>query len=158
MAVAVAAFGPRLLTVGLVCVALCGCDAPWRHDMHDQPSPSAAAGPRSPADGSLPIEAQGPFDRSAGETIVNPLTASDRSVATGRLLYNTYCGPCHGGTVEKYFPKMPSLAEPELQRHGDGWWYATITNGIGLMPPTGHELDPAERWQIVQYVRTLADR
>jgi mono/diheme cytochrome c family protein len=131
------------------------CDWPWRHDMSDQPSPPAAAGPRSPAISSIPREAGGPFDRVSGEFVRNPLPV-DASIATGHALYDKYCVPCHDGPVGKYFPRMPLLSSPEVQRHGDGWLYATITNGTALMPPYGHELEPAERWQIVRFLRSQA--
>ena len=62
-------FGAALLAVGVSA----GCDWPWRHDMADQPSASAAAGPQSPGSGSIPMEARGPFDRTAGELVANPL-------------------------------------------------------------------------------------
>ena len=55
-------------------VGAVACDWPWRHDMIDQPSRPAAAGPRSPAFGSVSIEAQRKFDRAAGESVSNPLT------------------------------------------------------------------------------------
>jgi mono/diheme cytochrome c family protein len=122
--------------------------------MADQPSPPAAAGPRSPAAGSIPIEASGPVDRTTADAVTNPLPTDD-AVMKGEALYRIYCVPCHEGPVAPYFPKMPSLADPSLQSHGDGWWYATITNGTSLMPAYGHELDPDERWAIVRFARTL---
>jgi S-disulfanyl-L-cysteine oxidoreductase SoxD len=123
--------------------------------MANQPSPAAAEGPRSPAPGAIPVEAQGPFDRTTGESVTNPLPA-DAPVASGQGLYHTYCLPCHGGPVEKFFPRMPRLTDADVQQHGDGWLFATITNGTPLMPAYGHELDPTERWQIVKYVRAMA--
>lgn len=139
----------------IACVLSAACDWPWRHDMADQPSRPPAAGPRSPAPGSIPTAAQGPFDRVAGETISNPLPA-DAPTAPGKALYEKYCVPCHDGPVGQYFPRMPQLGSPDVQRHGDGWIYATITNGTPLMPAYGHELDPTERWQIVRFVRRIA--
>jgi S-disulfanyl-L-cysteine oxidoreductase SoxD len=138
----------------LACAVSAGCNWPWQHDMADQPSPPAAAGPRSPAPGAIPREARGPFDRVSGESVSSPLAAG--STAKGEALYRIYCVPCHEGPVGQYFPKMPQLAGPDVQQHGDGWLYATITNGTDLMPAYGHELDPAERWQIVGYLRSLA--
>ena len=154
MAHRVSAARMRAIAALAACVALAACDWPWRHDMADQPSPSAAAGPRSPAPQSIPGSARGPFDRVAGDTVSNPL-AGDARPATGKALYEKYCVPCHDGPVGRYFPRMPQLGSPEVQRHGDGWIYATITNGTALMPPYGHELDPTERWQIVRFVRQM---
>ena len=73
-----------------------------------------------------------------------------------------YCNPCHGPTgsgfdspVGKYFPRVADLSSMDVQRHGDGWVYATITNGTDLMPAYRHELDPRERWEVVAFIRTL---
>jgi mono/diheme cytochrome c family protein len=146
----------RLASAVLVgcCAASIGCDFPWRYDMHNQPSPSAATGPRSPASGSFALEADRPFTRQDGESVTNPLPVEE-SVQAGEALYRTYCLPCHGGAVGQYFPRMPSLTSADVQRHGDGWWYATITNGTGLMPSSRYELTPHERWQIVHFVRQM---
>jgi mono/diheme cytochrome c family protein len=141
----------------LACAISAGCDWPWQHEMAEQPSPAAAAGPRSPAVASIPREARGPFERSSGESVTSPL-AADGPVAKGEALYRIYCVPCHDGPVKQYFPKMPQLASPEVQQHGDGWLYATITNGTELMPAYGHELAPSERWEIVRYLRRMAQQ
>jgi S-disulfanyl-L-cysteine oxidoreductase SoxD len=145
----------RVVVALATCVASAACDGPWRHDMFDQPSRHAAAGPRSPAYGSIPLEAKGPLDRESGESVRNPLPA-DGPVTKGRALYEIYCTPCHDGAVARFLPNVPPLGSHEVQRHGDGWLYATITNGTRVMPSYGHELDPAERWEIVRFVRTFA--
>jgi mono/diheme cytochrome c family protein len=58
--------------------------------------------------------------------------------------------------VAKYFPRVGDLTSTDVQKHGDGWFYAIITVGTPTMPAYGHELDARERWQIVRFVRTLA--
>jgi len=131
--------------------------------MADQPSPPASAGPRAPAQGSIALEQQGPFDRRLADSIANPLPSPQSHVPVGRALYGIYCVPCHGSTgagvdgpVARYFPRVGDLRASDVQRHGDGWLYAVITSGTDLMPASGHELDPQERWAIVAFVRTLA--
>jgi mono/diheme cytochrome c family protein len=151
-------------TAALVVACLCaGCDWPWRHDMADQPSPSAAAGPRPAARGSMPLASEGPFDPDVGESVVSPLQRHPSNAAKGSELYWKYCVPCHGptgsgsdGAIAKYFPRVGDLRSSDVQRHGDGWLYAVITSGTQLMPAYGHELDPRERWLIVEFLRTLA--
>lgn len=143
----------RIAAVVVACAISAGCDWPWRHDMYNQPSPPAAAGPRDPAPGSVPLEARAPYDRITGEFVSNPLPSD--AVRDGRALHDVYCAPCHGGAVGKFFPRMPLLTSADVQRHGDGYLYVTITNGVSLMPSYGHELDPAERWQIVRFVRSM---
>jgi hypothetical protein len=136
----------------LACAILAGCDWPWRHDMADQPSAPASAGPRSPAAGSIPMEARGPFDRVSGEFVSNPLPPAPHD-PTDRALFEKYCLPCHGGPVERFFVRVPPLQSADVQRHGDGWFYATITNGTPIMPAYRYELDPTERWRIVRFLR-----
>jgi mono/diheme cytochrome c family protein len=130
--------------------------------MADQPSPSARQGPRPPAAGATPLAERGPIENAADD-VANPLPPTPTVLANGRALYENYCVPCHGANgsasdaaVAKYFPRVGDLTSPEIQQHGDGWLYRTITNGTPAMPAYGHELDADERWKIVRYVRTLA--
>ena len=37
----------------------------------------------------------------------------------------------------------------------DGQLYATITNGVRLMPPYGAQLEVDDRWAVVAYVRAV---
>src|SRR5206468_3230399 len=104
-----------------------------------------------------------PFDRQLGESVVNPLRDSEVAPRAGVELYRSYCVPCHGangsgvdGPIAGYFPRVGDLRSSDVQRHGDGWLYAMITNGTDLMPAYGHELEPRERWAVVAFVRTLA--
>jgi mono/diheme cytochrome c family protein len=143
----------------LGCVAI-GCDWPWHHDMVDQPSRPAAAGPRSPAPGAVTIDGEVSIDRDT-DGRSSPLVQA-RAAPAGRALYAIYCVPCHGtdgtgqdGPVAKYFPRVGDLMNDSVQTHTDGWLYTTITVGTQTMPAFGYELAPDERWQIVAFLRTL---
>jgi mono/diheme cytochrome c family protein len=151
------------LVLAAAFIASVACDWPWLHDMANQPSPAAGQGPRPPAERTVPLAERGPTDRVAGEAIVSPVPADPATIENGRALYGIYCVPCHGPTgsaidasVAKYFPRVGDLRSADVQRHGDGWFYAVISFGTADMPAFGHELDPHERWQIVRFVRTLA--
>jgi mono/diheme cytochrome c family protein len=131
--------------------------------MADQPSPSAARGPRAPAPGASPLSAHGPTDPAAAQGATNPLPAGAAETSAGRNLYAIYCVPCHGASgtgvdsaVGKYFPRVGDLSGADVQQHEDGWLYAIVTSGTSTMPSYGHELTTRERWQIVRFVRTLA--
>jgi len=161
----------RLTSRAIACALVAGmaaasaaCDWPWRHDMARQPSPATVQGPRSPAEGIVPLAERGPTVPADGERVANPLPADGAAIANGGALYAEYCTPCHGaggagtdGAVAKYFPRVGDLRSPAVQQHGDGWIFAVITAGTGTMPAFGHELDPHERWQIVRFVRTLTE-
>ena len=155
----------RLVTfASLVILAQTACDWPWRHDMADQPSRPAAAGPRSPAAGSIPVERSLPLRPDVAERQLHNADPRRGLLESGSKLYATYCAPCHGpsgrgdGPVAREFaPSMGDLTSPDVQRHADGWFYAVITSGTEHMPRSAYELEPSERWQIVQFVRTLGD-
>ncbi|PYQ72618.1 MAG: hypothetical protein DMG04_16875 [Acidobacteria bacterium] len=157
----------RLVAFAAVTVlAQTACDWPWQHDMADQPSRPASAGPRSPAAGAVATGGSLPIRPEVAERQLRADIAARSAVEAGSKLYAAYCAPCHGphgrgdGPVAREFaPPMGDLTgdltAPDVQRHADGWFYAVITNGTEHMPRSAHELDPSERWQIVRFVRTL---
>ena len=156
MTVRAAIAAPGLLVA--ISVAACG-DWPWRHDMVNQPSAAIASDARAPAGETMPLGSELPMSRDAAERQLQNPIARDAPVAAGRALYETYCSPCHGptgtgdGSVAPYFPALPDLTGADVQQHGDGWFYETITNGTERMPRYLAELTPDERWQIVHFLR-----
>lgn len=146
--------------------ALAGLTAygwPWNTDMAQQPSLPTYAGPRPPAPGALAVHGEFPLERwQMEERLHNPLPPSTPP-DKGRVLYSTYCFPCHGsegrgdGPVAKVFVLPRNLRSPEVQNHLDAWIYGTIRNGSNMMPRYGHELAPPDRWEVVTYVRTFRE-
>lgn len=137
---------------------------PWSADMYDQPSLAAGEGPRRPPPQAVPVNGAEPEIRSrtkAGSTLVNPVAPTEQSVAKGRALFGIYCVPCHGaeargdGTVAEKFTRPPDLRSPDVEKRADGFLYATIRLGGVRMPSYGHVLSPSERWDLVNYVRSL---
>ena len=102
---------------------------------------------------------------AAGPHGVNPLPPGDTAVlATGRAMYERYCFVCHGtagtgdGPVvgpEKFPPLVTNLTLPLTVGHSDGYLYAVVRAGRGLMPPYGQRMTERERWSVVHYVREL---
>ncbi len=103
----------------------------------------------------------------AGNELTNPVPSSDESIAQGKKQYSIFCSDCHGkqgkGDGHLYttglFPAKPtSLVDNYVQSKPDGEIYYVISKGSisGLMP--GHELQiqPENRWKIINYLRTLA--
>lgn len=102
----------------------------------------------------------------AGMQLVNPVKYDDISVAKGEKLYNIFCKVCHGATANGeghlytsgLFPAKPtSLIESYVQNKPDGEIYYVITAGSisGLMGPHGTQVTPYERWEIINYLRSL---
>jgi mono/diheme cytochrome c family protein len=139
---------------------------PWSPDMIKQPSIKPQAAPRvSPAE-SVPIQGKEPsMDRiEAGKKLRNPVEATAASVANGNRLFNTYCAACHGpeargdGPVAKKFIPPPDLTLAVFRQRPDGFIYETIRNGGPLMPSQGEALLPRERWEVVNYLRSLQQK
>jgi len=93
----------------------------------------------------------------------NPIPATPASVAKGAALFTIYCTPCHGaggkgdGLVAAKFVSPPDITSPDLQKsRTDGYWHSYLTSGGAVMPAFGEALSPEERWDVVNYVRSLA--
>lgn len=103
----------------------------------------------------------------AGLQITNPIAINDETIAQGQELFNVHCMVCHGNTgkgdghlyTSGLFPAKPtSLVEAYVQNKPDGEIYYVITAGSisGLMGPHGTQVQPEERWKIINYIRSLA--
>jgi mono/diheme cytochrome c family protein len=93
----------------------------------------------------------------------NPVPADQASRARGAELFQINCSVCHGsggkgdGTVSSFLQNKPAdLTSPAVQFLSDGAVFMTITNGIpGYMPALNENLTVRERWDVVNFVRTL---
>jgi mono/diheme cytochrome c family protein len=104
-------------------------------------------------------------DRDAAAARKNPVPATAESVKRGGELFAIYCTPCHGetgkgdGLVATKFVPPADLTNPDLQKaRTDGFWQHYLTTGGVLMPAYGEALSAEERWEVVNFVRTLAKR
>ena len=97
-------------------------------------------------------------------TFSNPVPADAESLARGEVLYNRYCALCHGDTgmgadanLVEVWPVLPAynLALDPVAGYSDSYIYAMIRVGRALMPAYGHQITHFDRWNIVNYVRTL---
>jgi len=103
------------------------------------------------------------------ETVqVNPVPPDNQSVAAGQNLYTTYCVPCHGitglgdGPVGLTInPKPADLRQHAIPGvHTDAQLFEWITNGFpgSQMPPFKTTLSDTDRWNLVNFIRTLAPK
>jgi len=104
-----------------------------------------------------------PADRDAAAARRNPVSATVESVNRGGTLFAIYCTPCHGasgkgdGLVAAKFVPAADLTNPDLQKvRTDGFWQSYLSVGGAVMPAYGEALTPEERWDVVNYLRTLA--
>jgi mono/diheme cytochrome c family protein len=94
----------------------------------------------------------------------NPVPADAQSLARGQALYERACAVCHGpvgiGAESALVERWPALqvydlAGATVQGYPDGYIYAMIRVGRGMMPAYGHQITHFDRWNIVNYVRQL---
>ena len=133
----------------------------WPSFMEIQPSYRPMENPLPPPERSIPIE--GPIAIPGMGAPENPTTADEASLTRGQELFVINCRMCHGQTGEGTGPIAPFLANKPanltsdvVQSKSDGSIFLTITNGItGKMPPLNENLTVPERWDVVNFVRTL---
>ena len=92
----------------------------------------------------------------------NPLPVTLQLLHRGRQRFDIYCAPCHGragegnGMVVRRGYRAPSsLHVDRLRGQADGYFFDVITNGFGAMPDYSAQVDVADRWAIVAYIRAL---
>jgi mono/diheme cytochrome c family protein len=83
-------------------------------------------------------------------------------LARGRVVYNTYCAPCHGiagdgqGVIANRGPiTVPSYHQDRLRTVAIGYLFDVATNGIGRMYAYGPRTTAEDRWAAVAYIRAL---
>ena len=109
----------------------------------------------------LPNDSMGYAMSAAIKNPLPPLAGAD-SIEAARL-YNINCGICHGadGTangpiaVAGHIGAIANLTLPNYVALSDGTIYHVINYGKNNMGSYASQLSRKERWQVVQYVRTL---
>jgi mono/diheme cytochrome c family protein len=130
-------------------------------DMSNSLAVGYQEGPRkAPPSGSVPLHGQAGIP---AEFPANPIAADDVSLQRGQILYAIHCALCHGeqgsgdGPLARYFSHTPErLSSPEAAAEFDGSVYLMILQGVGEMPPLAENLTVRERWDVINFIRTLA--
>jgi mono/diheme cytochrome c family protein len=96
--------------------------------------------------------------------IKNPVKKNDRGVSAvkGKKIFKTRCMICHGpkgignGPGGKALaPKPQNLTLPMVKSQTDGELFWKVSNGRNAMIKWGPILSESERWDVINYVRTL---
>lgn len=114
--------------------------------------------------GQLPLHyAATPADAvRAGRELINPVARNKAALSRGAVVYANYCETCHGpagkgdGRVaQRGFPAPPSMLAPKAMQMADGQMFHVLTYGQGNMPSYAAQIERADRWAVIAYVRTL---
>jgi mono/diheme cytochrome c family protein len=99
---------------------------------------------------------------NGADATVFPFTVDANVMARGQERFNIYCSPCHGRTgqgdgmiVRRGFRRPPTFHQDRLRNAPVGQIFDVITNGFGAMPDYAGQVQPADRWAIIAYVRAL---
>ena len=91
-----------------------------------------------------------------------PFAVTKDVIQRGQQRFNIYCTPCHdytgngnGMVVQRGFRHPPSYHIDRLRQVPNGYIFDIMTNGFGAMPSYALQVQPADRWAIVSYIRAL---
>jgi len=98
----------------------------------------------------------------SAKKIKNPLAKVVSASKKGKLLFKTNCVVCHGDkgkgngvAAVALNPKPADLSSDRVKKETDGEIFWKITNGKAAMPAWKGTLKTEQRWQLVNYIRTL---
>jgi len=95
----------------------------------------------------------------------NPTPADEKSIARGKELFTVGCLPCHGpsgrgdGPAAASLERKPgNLSDSKMWQQTDGAIFWKMSAGNAPMPAFQEAFSEEQRWDIVNYVRTLAPK
>jgi mono/diheme cytochrome c family protein len=98
----------------------------------------------------------------SAKSISNPLAGDKESASMGKGLYRQRCSSCHGKTGKgdgpggaALDPKPADHSSAIVQDQTDGELFWKISEGRGAMTGYAAVLDEEERWDLVNFIRTL---
>lgn len=101
----------------------------------------------------------------SADAVKNPVPAAAESIARGKQIYEKNCLACHGDTGKGDGPAAAALqtrpgdlGDPEMWKRSDGNLFYKITAGRGSMKGFATKLSDAQRWDVVNYIRTFAPK
>jgi mono/diheme cytochrome c family protein len=93
----------------------------------------------------------------------NPIAPDAGSIAAGKAIYMTQCLKCHGDagkgdgpSAKDLNPRPKDLSDPNVASQTDGALFWKITTGRKPMPTFEQLISEDDRWNVINYVRTLA--
>ena len=91
-----------------------------------------------------------------------PVPVTKELIDRGQERFNIYCIVCHGPVgngdgmiVRRGFPQPPTYHDDRLRNAPVGHFFDVISNGWGKMNSYAYQVQPADRWAIIAYIRTL---
>ena len=99
--------------------------------------------------------------RNQGLPTVNPIPADTASIVRGQTVYQQVCAGCHGaqglgdGVNAAALAVQPANLRVHVPLHSDGELFQYITQGFGAMPAVAANLSADQRWDVINYLRSI---
>jgi mono/diheme cytochrome c family protein len=97
------------------------------------------------------------------DNVKNPIAGDNSKIAETKTLYITNCGPCHGEkgrgdgpAAQGLNPKPADHTSVAVQNESDGAIFWKLSEGRSPMPGYKKIFSDEQRWELVNYIRTLA--
>ena len=97
------------------------------------------------------------------QEVKNPLAGDKSVLADGKALYIANCAPCHGEkgrgdgpAAQALTPKPADHSSAVVQSESDGSLFWKLSEGRKPMPTYKTVFTEKQRWELVNYIRTLA--
>jgi mono/diheme cytochrome c family protein len=92
----------------------------------------------------------------------SPVPVTEAGLKRGQERFNIYCSVCHGQAgdgqgimIRKGYVPPPSFHTDIMRIYPDGHIFDVISHGIRNMSAYGPQIPVADRWLIINYLRTL---
>jgi len=124
-----------------------------------------------PMNGSVPYyysDTEEERTRAIAEIQANPFPITTEGMERGKVLYETFCGICHGNkgdgngwlvdeaNLNAKYPAAPAnFLLDEHINSSNGRYYHAIMYGKNVMGAYKDKISYEERWQVIHYIRSL---
>jgi mono/diheme cytochrome c family protein len=99
------------------------------------------------------------------DNIKNPLAGNTAVITEAKTLYTGNCGPCHGDkgrgdgpAAAGLNPKPADHTSAAVQTQTDGAIFWKLSEGKAPMPAYKKIFTEQQRWELVNFIRTLAKK
>ena len=101
----------------------------------------------------------------AAQRLHNPIVSNSEVLEDARTVYVANCVPCHGSkgkgdgpAAAALNPKPADHTSAKVQKEKDGSLFWKISEGNSPMPKYKTSLSVKQRWELVDYIRSLAKK
>lgn len=99
------------------------------------------------------------------DNVQNPVASTPAALAATKTLYSANCGPCHGDkgkgdgvAAAGLNPKPADHTSAGVQGQTDGAIFWKMSEGRAPMPAYKKIFSDQQRWELVNFIRTLAKK